>query len=351
MVQQLPDYAGLQILELLVRDKTSWLACRISCKMYAHFGKSVLQERLLKLIPHDRVTDTGIAWYAKVLAATSEKGDTANIQCFLKGLESPAGHTQIACLSYLTKVTPSGDALVSQALMAYIDKRKSAQCHWCCFDRDFCLLHAFEALRKTVDPDDSQAMRFLVDNIFFAFVEDTGRDSCEERRHMPVVDALVELGKAGDRDIVNILAVRLETTRASTSGPQINVLSAVGKLTNKGNATIINSLLRLFSFAEYENDCSIMNAVEATLLEVVHTCDRSAIPELLNLFLEKRWRDAFRAVTRATRGDYVYKIKFDWEDYTEEEKDDDNDDSEGNSRKHTDTFMDHFARNSTEEIQ
>ena len=346
MVQQLPDYAGLQILELLVRDKTSWLACRISCKMYAHFGKSVLRERLLKLIPHDRVTDTGIAWYAKVLAATSERGDTASIQCFLMGLESPARHTQISCLSYLTKVTPSGDAFVSRALMAYIDKRKSAECHWYCSARDFCMLYAFRALQKMIDPDDSHAMRFLVDNIFFTFVEDTGRDSWEERRHMPVVDALVELGKAGDRDIVNILAVRLETTRASTSGPQINVLSAVGKLTNKGNATIINSLLRLFSFAEYENDCSIMNAVEATLLEVVHTCDRSAISELLNLLLEKRWRDAFRAVSRATRGDYVCNIKFDWEDNTEDKNDDKNDDYEENSRKHTDAFMNNPAKHS-----
>ena len=161
-----------------------------------------------------------------------------------------------------------------------------------------------------------------MDNIFFAFVEDTGRDSCEERRHMPVVDALVELGKAGDRDIVNTLAVRLGTTRASASGSQINVLSAVKRLTNKGNATIINSLLRLFFFAEFANDCSLMNAIEATLLEVVHPCDRSAIPELLNLFLEKRWRDAFRAVSRATRGDYVCNIKFDWEDYTEDKNDD-----------------------------
>ena len=345
MVQQMPDYACSQVLAFLVRYKASWLACRILCKMCVQFGKSVLQEGLLKLIPHDRATDTWwpIAWYAKVLAATSEKGDTTNIQCFLKGLESPAGHTQISCLSYLAQVTPSGDAFVTHALMDYIDKHEAARSRLINFYADFCLLYAFEALRKIVDPDDSQAIRFLVDHIFFTYVDDTGRHYWEEHRRMPVVDALVELGKVGDRDVVNMLAARLRMTMPNISEPQIDVLNAVAKLTNEGNSEIINALLSLFSFAEDENDCSLTIALEATILKVVQPCDRSVIPELLGLLCDPNLRhDAIRAVTRATRGDYVCNIKLDWEGSMADEGEGDFEDNvRKNSRTSRNTFAGH----------
>ena len=345
MVQQMPEYACSQVLAFLVRYKASWLACRILCKMCVQFGKSVLQEGLLKLIPHDRATYTWwpIAWYAKVLAATSEKGDTTNIQCFLKGLESPAGHTQISCLSYLAQVTPSGDAFVTHALMDYIDKHEAARSRLIKFYADFCLLYAFEALRKIVDPDDSQAIRFLVDNIFFTYVDDTGRPYWEEHRRMPVVDALVELGKVGDRDVVNMLAARLRMTMPNTSEPQIDVLNAVAKLTNEGNSEIINALLSLFSFAEDENDCSLTIALEATILKVVQPCDRSVMPELLRLLRDPNMRhDAVRAVTRATRGDYVCNIKLDWEGSMADEGEGDFEDNvRKNSRTSRNTFAGH----------
>ena len=160
---------------------------------------------------------------------------------------------------------------------------------------------------------------------------------------MPVVDALLELGKVGDRDVVNMLAARLRMTMPNTSEPQIDVLNAVAKLTNEGNSEIINALLSLFSFAEDENDCSLTIALEATILKVVQPCDRSVMPELLRLLRDPNMRhDAIRAVTRATRGDYVCNIKLDWEGSMADEGEGDFEDNvRKNSRTSRNTFAGH----------
>lgn len=64
---------------------------------------------------------------------------------------------------------------------------------------------------------------------------------------MPALDGLADLGNLGDPHIIDTLLAEL--AQLGTSRPQypngICVLNALSKLTNKGNAKVINVLLRV----------------------------------------------------------------------------------------------------------
>ena len=92
---------------------------------------------------------------------------------------------------------------------------------------------------------------------------------------MPAVDGLVELGKVGDSDLID----RLLGMSGGTA-----VYRALAKLTNKGNAKVIQALLNLmpgfFSIEGIDYHEVTVDDAYMTLQEILEPCDKPVLGAL-----------------------------------------------------------------------
>lgn len=303
-------------------SKKTWLACRVVSK--SHLIDSSIElvhylENQLQPSQHRQgqkschVVDTWI----RILAFTSERGDGNAIRCLLKGLRDWRLWIQCTCLDRLPNVVCKGDPDVESALIQYARRKDednvelagpSVQFVDCMTSREECKFAALKCLTKVGDPNSEQVVSLMLDNLLFTYVEDNGAEYWQEPQHMPAVDGLVEFGRVGDEGVIDRLLSSLHEGN--------RVFSALAKLTNRGNAKVIEALLKLMpSFHCIEGihyQRSTCNAAYAALKLIVEPCDQKVIGDVVALLGDPNiWQDAYRAVRKATHEGHVQGINLD----------------------------------------
>lgn len=324
MTNTLPCFAIAGVMSYVSAQKKTWLASRAVSRQYHQAARTTLLEQI-----HLRFHSTSFLGGSRrlqkcirILGATSGSDVGSAVMCLLKGLQDRRPQIQLSCLDELREVTPRGHPEASQSLIEYIHKvRGENGLHSA---RGWRKCEAFKALSKVASVNNERAIALFVEELLFCHVEDNGRDVWEEPAHMPSVDGLVELGKVGDSHIIDALLAELGTSRFVSPNGFV-ALYALSKLTNKGNAKVINALLRLMPrFHHVEGlhySGRFCDAAYSTLCDVVEPCDRPVVGELVGMIAEPvEWRYAFKAVRRATRGDCVRGIRLDVWSYSSEDE-------------------------------
>jgi len=237
----------------------------------------------------------------------------------------------VACLAAFPKVFGQCDPVAEKTLMQYITQTASQVVHGrpkvqfvgSTTSSEDCKFQAFKSLAKIATSDSESVVSFMLNNILFTYTEDNGLEYWQEPQHMPAVDCLVQLGKVGRPDVIESLLVQL-----GTDGMHVDhrVLRALRRLTNSGNAKVINALLRFmpgFHCMEgIDYNGEVVDEAYATLKHIVEPCDKHAICEVVGTIADPNmWKDAYEAVERATHDGHVQGIRLDfWNDSSGDER-------------------------------
>mmetsp|Transcript_90035 Transcript_90035/g.160300 ORF Transcript_90035/g.160300 Transcript_90035/m.160300 type:complete len:423 (+) Transcript_90035:67-1335(+) len=337
-MRSMPIAVRQHVMGYLLRSRKSWCKCRTLSKSYQLAAQAALQEyldRSFKAKDEGKKTSRdvhAVERWIRILGATSSTCDSNTAQCLLKGLDDWRLWIQVACLAALPKVVGQCDAVAETTLMQYITRtdsqvdragRPKVQFVGSTTSSEDCKFEAFKSLAKVANPDSESVVSFMLDNILFTYTEDNGAEYWQEPQHMPAVDCLVQLGKVGGAGVIESLLVQLGTDRMHVDR---RVLRALGKLTNSGNANVINALLRLmpgFHCTEgIDYHGKVVDEAYATLKHIVEPCDKHAICEVVGIIADPNmWQDAFKAVERATHEGHVQGIRWDfWNDSSEDER-------------------------------
>ena len=319
MSHGLPNALSKDVLGCVMRSVKTWRACRTASKSFQLAAADALVEYLERHLQlqeeKGRASVSAVHRWIRMLAATSG-GDARGIRCFLKGLRDWRLWIQVACLHGMPRVVRHGDPMVEEALVEYIVRKGSraatpeVQFVGSTTTREECKFEALKCLAKVGSANSRSVIAVMLDNLLFTYTEDTGREHWEERQHMPAVDGLVELGKVGDSDLIDRL---LGMSHGAA------VYRALAKLTNKGNAKVIQALLKVmpgfFSIEGIDYHQGTVDDAYMALQEILEPCDKPVLGALVGMISDPNiCSEAFEAVDRATRENHVQGIRFDYDE-------------------------------------
>merc|ERR1719446_1334120 len=125
----------------------------------------------------------------------------------------------------------------------------------------------------------------LLSNVDFVYVEDTGRDWSEERRHFPALEGLKRLCKVGDTAVIDTLLDMIKKSHLSNRVHCRALLATLSECANTGNRKVITALFELMpgfhSTAGVDYYRDVIGAAISALEKVVHVSDRKLLPEMV----------------------------------------------------------------------
>ena len=158
-------------------------------------------------------------------------------------------------------------------------------------------------LAEVSTKSDRGVINFCLGHIHFVY---SGRSLW----YYSALDCLAKEAGRGDATVVNGVLSEIGTDKLNTSVRRNRMIAALGLVSKKGCARVINFLLRLVPGWREEHNERVASAARIALLNVVHECDQDAMRRCLGDWDEPNIREFLeKAIRDATRDDEVRGIE------------------------------------------